>query len=533
MSDKGITSQTEEFLNSKIGRTVLKELETKAQAKDPLSMFRLGILYYNGKTVEQNIPQAIELFKNASSAGSPDAKLLLSTLYMKGENVPLDTKTAYNLVEEAAGANIPEAQHILAQFLYEGKYCAKNVRRAARNFNAAIPLENPMDSYMVGKIMEEDDSEEPIYSKILGYYQRAANQNYLDAITATARILRYGKGDVRQNKGQAFKLYKKAAATGDPEAMTRFGSMIYQNEYGKDPIDLGIIWLKKAMDANYNEAFFEYGKLLLPNTDPESKINAYNAFEKVQHIPEAKYLLGKMKIKGDGTQRSVSGGMMMIKEASKMGYIPAIYSMGIGYRENKNGVKTNIKRAYESFQKCAEAEYHPGEYQFAYMIENGIGCQKDVDKAIKYYKRAADGGEAKAMFNLGLIYDKNKKYHNTEQAIKYYQEAADKGIKEAFFNLGMIYKDGEDIEKDITKAKEYLATAADKGVVNAQFWSYKINKDSDMTTAIKYLQMAADNEHGKAMCILGNFLVDGVNVEKDVNQGISYLAKAASLIYGD
>lgn len=224
---------------------------------------------------------------------------------------------------------------------------------------------------------------------------------------------------------------------------------------------------------------------------------------------------------------------MMIKEASKMGYIPAIYSMGIGYRENKNGVKTNIKRAYESFQKCAEAEYHPGEYQFAYMIENGIGCQKDVDKAIKYYKRAADGGEAKAMFNLGLIYDKNKKYHNTEQAIKYYQEAADKGIKEAFFNLGMIYKDGEDIEKDITKAKEYLATAADKGVVNAQFWSYKINKDSDMTTAIKYLQMAADNEHGKAMCILGNFLVDGVNVEKDVNQGISYLAKAASLIYGD
>lgn len=533
MSENGISAQTKEFLSGKFKQSVVNELETKANAKDPVSTFRLGCLYYFGKGLAQDVPKGIELLNQAVSLGSPDAKFLMSTLYIEGKDVRKDTRTGFKLLDDAADAEIAEAQHALGFALYEGVICGKNIKRAIRNFVAASRTGDPVDCYMAGKLMEEQTDEEPNYTKILGFYERAIKAGSLDATLAAARILRFGKGSVRKNPTQAFKYYKQVAQNGNNEAMVGYGCMIYLKEAGKSPADEGLVWLKRAMDNDYDDAFFQYGKLLAASDDPDQKTLAYQAFEHVNHIPEAKYLCGKMKIKGEGTTKSVSGGMTMIKEASKQGFIPAIYSMGIGYRENKNGVKTNIKRAYEAFQKCAEAEYHPGEYQFAYMIEKGIGCEKDIDKAIKYYRKAAEGGEAKAMFNLALIYDENKQYRNTEEAIKYYTLASNKGIKEAMYNLGMIYKNGNGVEKDLVKGRQLIMQAADKGVVNAQFWMYELDKNENHANAIKFLQKAADNGHGKAMCLLGNFLIDGTGIQVDVEQGVEYLMKAGSLIYGE
>ena len=43
----------------------------------------------------------------------------------------------------------------------------------------------------------------------------------------------------------------------------------------------------------------------------------------------------------------------------------------------------------------------------AHMYQNGIGTERNVQKAIKYYSLAADKGGADASFYLGMLYFSN------------------------------------------------------------------------------------------------------------------------------
>ena len=41
-----------------------------------------------------------------------------------------------------------------------------------------------------------------------------------------------------------------------------------------------------------------------------------------------------------------------------------------------------------------------------YMHRNGIGTEVDLEKAVSWYQRAAEQGEATALFNLGGMFRK-------------------------------------------------------------------------------------------------------------------------------
>ena len=68
----------------------------------------------------------------------------------------------------------------------------------------------------------------------------------------------------------------------------------------------------------------------------------------------------------------------------------------------------------------------------------------------------AQKGDKASMFNTGLLY-----YHgvgvekNISEAIKWYQKAADKGSVEAMTNLGHIYLNGIVVAKDELQALNY------------------------------------------------------------------------------
>jgi hypothetical protein len=58
--------------------------------------------------------------------------------------------------------------------------------------------------------------------------------------------------------------------------------------------------------------------------------------------------------------------------------------------------------------------------------------EQDKAEAVKWYRMAAEKGEAKAMFNLGLSYeygDGVKQDH--AEAVKWYRKAAEKGNQKA------------------------------------------------------------------------------------------------------
>lgn len=66
------------------------------------------------------------------------------------------------------------------------------------------------------------------------------------------------------------------------------------------------------------------------------------------------------------------------------------------------------------------------------FFENGEGVEKDQAQAIKYYRLAAEQGDADAQFNLGCCYEGgNGVEKDLAEAAKYYYMAAEQGYASA------------------------------------------------------------------------------------------------------
>ena len=98
------------------------------------------------------------------------------------------------------------------------------------------------------------------------------------------------------------------------------------------------------------------------------------------------------------------------------------------------------------------------------MYANGQGVQQDYAEAVKWYRRAAEQGYAKAQFNLGNMYlDGKDVQQDYAEAVKRYHRAAEQGYAEAQCKLGAMYANGMGIQRDFSKAALWLEKAASQG----------------------------------------------------------------------
>ena len=79
----------------------------------------------------------------------------------------------------------------------------------------------------------------------------------------------------------------------------------------------------------------------------------------------------------------------------------------------------------------------------------GLGVKEDYAEAVKWYRKAAEQGQAEAQFTLGLFYycGNGVKQDYTE-AVKWYRKAAEQGDADAQCNLGYCYDCGHGVKQD-------------------------------------------------------------------------------------
>ena len=83
---------------------------------------------------------------------------------------------------------------------------------------------------------------------------------------------------------------------------------------------------------------------------------------------------------------------------------------------------------------------------------------------MRWYRTAAEQGDASAQNNLGVMYANG---HGVPQddglAVHWYTRAAEQGHALAQYNLGGMYNGGRGVDKDPVRAYMWLALAADGG----------------------------------------------------------------------
>ena len=129
------------------------------------------------------------------------------------------------------------------------------------------------------------------------------------------------------------------------------------------------------------------------------------------------------------------------------------YIVGKTYFESENPQEEDLKKA-ENWLKKADEQGHPD----AAMLLADL-AKNDGDR-MHWTTRAAEKGNPRAQYNLGMHHFTNQKY---EEAAVWHEKAAKGGLPEAQHALAGCYRRGEGVKQDLAKAKEWYEKAAAQG----------------------------------------------------------------------
>lgn len=99
----------------------------------------------------------------------------------------------------------------------------------------------------------------------------------------------------------------------------------------------------------------------------------------------------------------------------------------------------------------------------------------DFAIALQHWRPLAEAGNAKAQFNLGVMYDEGRGLApDRKKAIEWWHKAAAQGDENAMHNLAMMYLFSPQSDANHTLAIELIEKAAKKGLARSQYAYGKI-----------------------------------------------------------
>ena len=99
------------------------------------------------------------------------------------------------------------------------------------------------------------------------------------------------------------------------------------------------------------------------------------------------------------------------------------------------------------------------------MYINGQGVAQDFAEGVKWYRKAAEQGNAGAQYNLGKM---QRNVQHYAWAVGWYRKAAEQGHAKAQYNLGKMYKNGHGVPQHYAEAVKWYRKAAKQGNARAQ-----------------------------------------------------------------
>lgn len=153
----------------------------------------------------------------------------------------------------------------------------------------------------------------------------------------------------------------------------------------------------------------------------------------------------------------------------------------------------------------------------------------DMIGALKHYHVAAEAGIALAQAKLGYIYDQS---NDDEKAVQWYRQAAEQQHPDGEFGLGEMYAKGEGVEQDYELAVEMYMRAAVGGHAQARrvlanaYEHGGLGREVSSAEALRWLTLAANSGDINAMRRMASLYTDGgLGVKPDPAQAKQWQAR--------
>lgn len=198
------------------------------------------------------------------------------------------------------------------------------------------------------------------------------------------------------------------------------------------------------------------------------------------------------------------------------------------------GIDFDKIRLPEAVTACeAAVSEFPGETRLSYQLGRAQDKSGDYGKAMASYRKAAEGGHAAAMSNIGSQYkDGEGVPQDYSEALSWYRKAAEKGDAAAIANIGVLYRDGQGVAQDYTEAMKWYRKAADGGNAEAMIsigllYGNGNGVQQDYSEAMKWYRRAANRKNMEAMAKIAVLYENGQGVPQDYKEAMIWYRKAA------
>lgn len=251
----------------------------------------------------------------------------------------------------------------------------------------------------------------------------------------------------------------------------------------------------------------------------------------IQNNPVAQLRLGFAHHLGQGVAQDYDTAVEWYRKAANQGNLEAKISLAWMARGGKKAVKNNqsASKWYLRLKNVKDPEVllFLGE-----MAENG-GLARHKE-AVRYYRRAAEQGNAIAAHKLAAMYALGKGIERSQKdSFKWFLKSAEQGYREAQFELSMIHFRGDTVTQNFEEAFKWALKAASQGLPSAEYYlGYMYSKGygttKDLEASSEWLHRSARSGDVRGQMSLGKLYHEGIAVPKNGAEAARWYRKAAN-----
>ena len=405
-------------------------------------------------------------------------------IYNKQSKLEDFQKAEQLLLNESRSGNVL-AIHDLGKLHSTDKLGAKDEEKSLRYYSEALKgfLEvepsskklKPYVQYRIGKIYCYGSGTEQNYQKAFEWFERSAKQKNKFAQYSLANLYYYGNG-VEKDLSLAFLWYQKSSAQGQPYASYAVAQMYSKGEYVSQGGETAQRYYKAALsgfleleskeqadDNLYYKLGFMFKKGLGTDIDMDRAIDYFKRSAEMNN-KNGLYEYGKALLLGEHIPQDKEKAVKMLEKAIKLENINAKRFLALELISGEH-LDQDIDKGLAMLTECADSRDAYACYKLGKIYFKGDIVLQDLDKSEKYLLSAEDNEFTQYAF--GKLYLQKEKY-DILKAVDCFEKSADKNMWSSY-QLGRLYLFGaEGLEKDKTKAVEWLTKSANDGNEYAQ-----------------------------------------------------------------
>lgn len=453
-----------------------------ADANDIQAQMYCAAAYMFGLGVAKNADLAQRYYIAAAKNGNPIAQFTLAENFLDSRQAA-NKKLGMLWLVKAVDQHYPPAQALMAAQYMEGKNnTPQDLVKAKALLDEALAQNEPGAFYQMGQLERAQNHPE----EAMKWYEKALKPTeYIPALLAMGSLYLDEKGPL-YNKHEGYLTILKAAQLGSHEAQLTLSAWYKKGVMIEADEQVSKAWQQSANTADKlspeliekkavawlthgKETAFEKTVYALPgilgqweNTYAiqQNNQNAYPAMEAFSRdalfqpqfsltqptqipIHEFHDMLVKLSEKSAAPSLDLPRYNLRAlteKQATESGMttVDALKNMATSSADRKQ-----YTTLFNQLQGQAILGDPSAQFDVAVMYQYGIGTDKNIEQALKFYQLAATQQDLQAEYNIGLLYlSGTDTQANYTAAVDWLTDAAFKGNDYAQYALARIYDDG-------------------------------------------------------------------------------------------